>query len=99
MITILRKDFFWPNMKRKVVECFARCIECQQVKAKHQHPTGLLQPLPIPKWKWKAIGLDFISELPKIDKQKYSVMVVVDKLSKETHFIHTILPSSTMYPK
>ena len=49
MITMLRKEYFWPNMKNEFVEYIARCIECQQVKAKHQHPAGLLQPLPIPK--------------------------------------------------
>ena len=43
----MRKELFWPNMKNEVAEYVSRCIECQQVKAKHQHPTGLLQPLHI----------------------------------------------------
>ena len=47
-ITMLRKEYFWPNMKTEVAEYIARCLECQQVKTKHQHPAGLLQPLPIP---------------------------------------------------
>ena len=29
MITMLRKDYFWPNMKNEVAEYIARCIECQ----------------------------------------------------------------------
>ena len=49
MITMTMEDFFWPNMKKKVAEYLAPCIECQQVKAEHQHPTGLLHPLPIPE--------------------------------------------------
>ena len=48
MITILRKDYFWPNMKNEVAEYIASCIECQQVKVEHRHPACLLQPLPIP---------------------------------------------------
>ena len=64
-ITMLRKEYFWPNMKNKVVEFIARCIECHQVKVEDQHPAGLLQPLPIPNWKWKVISLDFISGLHK----------------------------------
>ena len=28
MITMLRKDYFWPNMKNEVAEYIARCIEC-----------------------------------------------------------------------
>jgi len=47
-ITMLRKYFFWPNMKNEVAKFLTRCMECQQVKAEHQHPAGLLQPLPIP---------------------------------------------------
>ena len=48
MITMLRKEYFWPNMKNEVAEFLARCTESHQVKVEHQHPAGLLQPLPIP---------------------------------------------------
>ena len=37
MITMTSNDFFWPNMKKKIAEYLARCMECQQVKAEHQH--------------------------------------------------------------
>ena len=84
---MLRKEYFWPNMKNAVAQILARCIECQQVKPKHQHLAGLLQPLPIPNWKWEVISLDFIIGLPKNKKQNDSIMVVVDKLSKTTRFI------------
>ena len=84
---MLGKEYFWLNMKNKVAEYIAMCIECQQVKAEHQHPVGVLQPLPIPDWKWEIIILEFITGLPKNQKQNDSVMVVVDKLSKEAHFI------------
>ena len=90
---MLRKYYFGPNMKNEVVEHIVRCIECQQVKAKHRHPAGLLQPLQIPDWKWEIISLDFITGLPKNQKQNDFVMVVVDKLSKEAHFI----PIKTTY--
>ena len=62
---LLRKDYFWPNMKFEVAEYIARCLDCQQVKTEHQHPVGLLQPLPIPSWKWEIIILDFITGLPR----------------------------------
>jgi hypothetical protein len=65
----------------------ARCQYCQQVKADHQHLVGLLQPLPVPKWKWETISLDFITGFPKTQKQNDSIMVVIDKLSKSAHFI------------
>ena len=92
-ITMLRKEYFWPNMKSEVAEYIARCLDCQQVKTKHQHPAGLLQPLPIPSWKWEVISLDFITGLPRNQNQNDSIMVVVDKLSKAAHSI----PAKTTY--
>ena len=44
----VRSLYWWPGMKRDVVEYVAKCLTCQQVKAEHQRPTGLLQPLDIP---------------------------------------------------
>ena len=87
MITCLRKQFYWPSLKTDLVDYLSKCLECQHVKAEHQHPTGLLQPLPIPEWKWEVISLDFITGFPLTQKQHDSIMVVVDKLSKSTHFI------------
>jgi hypothetical protein len=74
-------------MKKDIVEYIARCMECQKVKAEHRHPGGLLQPLPIPEWKWEVATMDFIMGLPRAGKQHDSIMVVVDKLTKVAHFI------------
>eukprot|EP00253_Pinus_taeda_P027714 PITA_27714 len=35
MITTIRKEYFWPGMKKSIVEYLVRCLECQQIKAKH----------------------------------------------------------------
>ena len=74
-------------MKNETVEYLFKCLDCQQVKAKHQHLIGLLQPMPIPEWKWEIISIDFITGLPKTQKKNDSIMVVIDKLSKSSHFI------------
>ena len=87
MITPLRKLFYWPNMKSEKTQYLSKCLDCQQVKDEHQHPTSLLQPLPVPEWKWEIISLDFITGLPKTQKKNDSIMVVIDKLSKYAHFI------------
>ena len=34
-ITMLRKEYFWPNMETKLAEYIDRCFECQQVKTEH----------------------------------------------------------------
>jgi len=48
----LKSLYWWPGMKKDIVEFVARCLTCQKVKTEHQKPGGLLQPLPIPVWKW-----------------------------------------------
>ena len=47
----LRKHFWWPGMKRDMVKYVTRFLICQQVKAEHQRPGGMLQSLDIPEWK------------------------------------------------
>jgi hypothetical protein len=86
-VAAIKSHYFWLGMKKEIAEYIARCMECQKVKYEHMHPTGLLQPLPISEWKWEVVTMDFITGLPKTRKQHDSIMVVVDKLTKATHFI------------
>ena len=74
-------------MKRSVAEYVAIFDTCQRVKAEHQRPAGLLQPLKIPEWKWEEITMDFIVGLPRTQKGYNSIWVVVDRLTKVAHFI------------
>ena len=60
---------------------------CQQVKAEHQKPAGLLQPLEVPEWKWEHITLDFMTGLPRTQKGHDAIWVVVDRLTKLAHFL------------
>ncbi|OMP11771.1 Integrase, catalytic core [Corchorus capsularis] len=57
------------------------------VKTEHQSPAGTLQPLPIPKWKWEHITMDFIVGLPRTRQGHDTIWVVVDRLTKSTHFL------------
>ena len=43
----IRRQYYWSGMKRRVGDFVRRCLTCQLVKAKHQKPTGLLQPLKV----------------------------------------------------
>ena len=35
MITATRKLFYWPRLKKDIVNYLAKCLECQQVKEEH----------------------------------------------------------------
>jgi hypothetical protein len=47
----------------------------------------LLQPLQVPEWKWEEIAMDFIVGLPRNQLGYDSIWVIVDRLTKVTHFI------------
>jgi hypothetical protein len=47
----LKEFYWWPKMKKDIVEYMTRCNVCQQVKAEHQKPSGPLQSLLMPHWK------------------------------------------------
>jgi hypothetical protein len=74
-------------MQKEVVNCIAICLEFQKVNTRHRHPTCFLHPFSILEWKWEVVTIDFISKFLKIVKQQDSIMVVVDELTKKTHFI------------
>jgi hypothetical protein len=89
----LKSRYWWYGMKRAIAEYMVLCDNCQRVKAEHQRPAGLLQPLKIPKWKWEEISMDFIVGLPKTQSGYDSIWVIVDRLSNVAHFI----PVKTTY--
>jgi hypothetical protein len=65
MVTIVRQLYYFQKMKQDIVEYISKFLECQQVKVEHKHPTGLLQPFPIPEWKWETISMDFVTSFPR----------------------------------
>ena len=83
----LKMSFWWSEMKRDISEFVTKCLVCQRVKAEHQVPSGLLQSIRIPEWKWDRITMDFVVGLPLTGRKHDSVWVVVDRLTKSAHFL------------
>ena len=87
MYHTLRKHYWWKGMKKDVAEFVSRCLICQQVKAEHQRPAGLLQSLLIPQWKWEKTTMDFVVGLPRCQSGYDEIWVIVDRLTKSAHFL------------
>jgi len=83
----VKKFYYWLNMKKDVVEFVARCFSFRRVKGECKHPGGLLQPIVILEWKWDVISMEFITGFSRIVRQHDSIMVVVYRLTKVSHFI------------
>ncbi|XP_052483125.1 uncharacterized protein LOC128036232 [Gossypium raimondii] len=91
MTRLLQKDvkFEWTN---ECQQSFDRLKDLLMkalvlVKAEHQVPSRLLQPITIPERKWERITMDFVSGLPLSPKKKDVIWVIVDRLTKSSHFI------------
>lgn len=84
-------------MAKDVDHFVKRSSTCHLAKS-HVVPQGLYSPRPAPLGPWEDISLDFITGLPRIQRSKDSIMVVVDRFSKMTHFIpcHTTHDASNV---
>jgi len=66
-------------MRQDVQRYYYKCITCL--------PHGLYIHLPIASIPWEDIGMDFFLGLPRTTRGFDSIFMVVDRISKMTHFI------------
>jgi len=90
----LKRSFIWSGLRTSIKEHIKNCDVYQRCKHENTKSVNLLQPLPIPLQVWIDISMDFVKGLPVF--QGFTViMVVVDHLSKYTHFIPLKHPYTT----
>ncbi|KAH0685627.1 hypothetical protein KY284_016180 [Solanum tuberosum] len=65
------------------------------VKVEHQKPGGMTQEINIPTWKWEVINMYFILGLPHTRRHHDSIWMIVDKVTKSTHFLAVKTRDST----
>lgn len=61
MLTTIRKYYFWPRMHKDIIGYLTKCLKFQKFTVEHEHPASLLDPIPIPEWKWEDISHEFIT--------------------------------------
>ncbi|GKB06181.1 putative reverse transcriptase domain-containing protein [Tanacetum coccineum] len=67
--------------------CYHKCLTCAKSKAEYQKPSGLLVQPEIPQSKWENIMMDFVTKLPKTKTRKYTIWVIVNRLTKSAYFL------------
>ena len=87
-LELLRHDYVWPNIHLDCKKYVSQCVLCARNKPSRHRLYSLLQPLPIPERPWHSISMDFIEQLPSSNGFT-SILVVIDRLSKESVFIPT----------
>jgi Integrase zinc binding domain len=87
-IELIRRDFYWPKIRKFVHRYVSHCQDCVRNKARRHKPYGPLKLLPIAEQPWSSISMDYIEQLP-ISNGHDSTLVIVDRLVKMAIFIPT----------
>jgi hypothetical protein len=89
-INAVARRFYWPGLTKDIKDYVRSCNKCQMNKSGTK-TYGLHQALPIPAHRWHTVTIDFSGPfVPSGDGSWDMVMVVVDKLTKRTHFIPSL---------
>nr|GEW94002.1 reverse transcriptase domain-containing protein [Tanacetum cinerariifolium] len=83
----MMKLYWWPNIKVNIATYVSKCLTCLKVKAEHQKSSGLLVQPEIAQWKWDNITMDFVTKLPRTSNSYDIIWIIVDRLTKSTHFL------------
>ena len=86
-LALVKENFFWPKLETEVARCVKRCVVCMMAKTCGNMRAGLYTPLPVSKAPWEDVRLDFVLGLPRTQRNKDSIMVVVERFSKMAHFV------------
>jgi len=85
-IELIRRNFWWPKMNERIIDCVRSCPKCQQNKTSRRQPYGLSSPLELQYAPWQSIAMDFITELPELEGYD-QLWVVIDRFTKMAHFL------------
>ena len=80
------QQYYWPNMRETIKRYIKNCDTCQQSKVLRHAPYGMLQLNEVPDQPWKSITMNFVMDLPNLDRYD-TILVVIDHLTKMSHFI------------
>ena len=84
-LDILKEYFHWPKMGEDVNRVVSRCSICH--KAKSQFNQRHYTPLPVPLRPSENVSMEFVVALPRVQRGKDSVVVVVDRFTRMDHFV------------
>lgn len=90
----ITRNYYFPNMRKRVEEVIKECIGCNLNKPTRHRPYGLLQPLEPPEGPWQSVSMDFIVKLPEsiepgTRRRCDSILVIVCRLTKYAYFLPT----------
>ena len=87
-LELIRCKYTSPGLRTFIKDYIQSCTSCTQAKTLHHRPYGLLKQLPVLERPWNFISMDLLEQLPA-STGFTAILVVVDRLSKQSIFIST----------
>ena len=78
----IQRYFTWRNLYAEVAAYVKQCPSCQGQKSASNRPTGLLQPIEVPRYPWHTVTTDYVTGLPRTARGNTAVVVFVEKFTK-----------------
>ena len=85
-LALVQSNFYWPKLKRDVDRHVKQSRICHLEKIRSQN-SALYTPLLVLKVPWEDFSLDFAMGFPRKQRNKNSIMVVVNRFSKMSYFV------------
>ena len=82
-------QYAWPGLLVYIKDYCNLCTTFSHAKPVRHQPYGLLKQLPVPEKPWNSILMDFIEKLLPSSSSYTTILVIVDRLSKQGLFILT----------
>lgn len=79
---VIRREYFMPDVKKKVEKFIANCIPCILANRKHGKQEGQLHPLPKGDVPLHTYHVDHLGPLESTSKKYNHILVVIDSFTK-----------------
>lgn len=77
----IRLRYYWPGMRKTVLEYVKSCVDCQRFKPSNLKPAGLLQT-PVQSARFEVLSVDYFGPLPPSSKGNRWILIVEDAASR-----------------
>jgi hypothetical protein len=85
-INIIKYNFFWLGIDKYIEDFVRSCEYCQYSQVLRHACYGLLSLLELAYIPWQSISIDFIVDLPNLNRQT-QIWVIVDRFTKMAYLI------------
>ena len=77
MLELIKRNYWWPEIKSNIKKYMQEYTKCQQNKMQYMKKAGKLYLLETLEKLWQEISIDIIGPLPR-SKDKDAIVVIVN---------------------